>query len=390
MKKIIILGSTGSIGTNTLDIIRRFPERFKVVGLAAGYNHLLLQEQIREFHPQIVSLMDLQGAEHLAKAFSSQGVAVRFGVEGAIDVARFPEGDLVVSGMVGAAGLVPTLAAIQSKKTLALANKETLVIAGEIMQREARRNNVQILPIDSEHSAIFQCLSGERCRAVKRIILTASGGPLLGLSEEEKKAVTPQEALAHPTWKMGPKISIDSATLMNKGFEMIEARWLFNLPPERIDVVIHRQSIIHSMVEFVDRSVIAQMGLPDMRIPISFALHYPERAPLPFPSLALEEIGTLTFEKLDETAFPLMGCAIEALKTGGTLPAVLNAANEVAVAAFLNHRIGFTQIHAIVRRTMAAHTPAAMTCLEDVIAANAWAQCQAEEYVTMATRVAVA
>ena len=380
MKKIVILGSTGSIGINTLDIISRFPERFQVVGLVAGSNVEKLKEQVKIFKPSLVSLIDRTGAVALSKELSQTGIAILSGREGAIEAACLPEADLVVSAMVGSAGLLPTLAAIQSKKTVALANKETMVIAGEIMRREAEANNVKILPIDSEHSAIFQILSGEKKDDVRRMIITASGGPLLGLSEAQKKLVTPTEALAHPTWKMGPKISIDSATLMNKGFEIIEARWLFDVPLEMIHVVIHRQSIIHSMVEFTDRSVMAQMGAPDMRIPIAFALFYPERAALPFPSLDLTDVGMLTFEKLDMNAFPLMGCALDALKTGGTLPAVLNAANEVAVAAFLSNTIGFTDIYPVVRKTMDAHVPSAIRTLDDVLFANGWAQSTAVYY----------
>ncbi len=379
MKKIIILGSTGSIGTNTLDIISRFPERFEVVGLATRSNHVKLEEQIRQFRPKVVSLIEKEAAEELTRRLSGCKPEVLTGIEGLMEVARLSEGELVVSAMVGAAGLLPTLAAIQSRKTVALANKETLVMAGEIIQKEARLQNVQILPVDSEHAAIFQILSGERHSDVAKIILTASGGPLLGFSEERKKTVSPKEALAHPNWKMGPKISIDSATLMNKGLEIIEARWLFDMPPEKIDVLIHRQSIIHSLVEFFDRSVVAQMGLPDMRVPISYALHYPERAPLPFPSLSLEEIGTLTFERVDLPAFPLLGCAREALKTGGTLPSVLNAANEVAVTAFLNGRIGFHKIHPIVRETMDAHTLSMVNTLDEVISADHWARIYAEQ-----------
>ena len=254
-------------------------------------------------------------------------------------------------------------------------------MAGEIIQKEARLRNVSILPIDSEHSAIFQVLSGQRREDLKRIILTASGGPLLGFSNKMKRNVSPKKALAHPNWKMGPKISIDSATLMNKGLEIIEARWLFDAPPEMIDVVIHPQSIIHSMVEFVDRSVVAQMGLPDMRVPISYALNYPERAPLSLPSLRLEEVGQLTFQKPDLKAFPLLSSAYEALKGGGTLPSVLNAANEEAVNAFLSEKVGFMDIHKVIHQTMNAHLPQVIKTLEDVISADRWARFEAQKWI---------
>jgi 1-deoxy-D-xylulose-5-phosphate reductoisomerase len=381
MKNIVILGSTGSIGTNTLDVISRFPDRFKVVGLTARTNHVKLEDQIRRFKPKAVSLMDEEAARALSKKVRRLGVEVLAGIKGAVEVARLNEGDLVVSGMVGAAGLLPTLSAIQNYKTVALANKETMVMAGEIIQREARLRNVQILPIDSEHSAVFQVLSGQRREDLRRIILTASGGPLLDVSNKKKRTVSPKEALAHPNWKMGPKISIDSATLMNKGLEIIEARWLFDAPPEKIDVVIHRQSIIHSMVEFVDRSVVAQMGLPDMRVPISYALNYPERVPLSLPSLNLEEIGQLTFEKPDLKAFPLLLCAYEALKGGGTLPSVLNAANEEAVNAFLSERVGFLDINKVIHKTLDTHLPQAIKTLDDVISADQWARAEAQRWI---------
>ncbi|MBI3805834.1 MAG: 1-deoxy-D-xylulose-5-phosphate reductoisomerase [Nitrospirae bacterium] len=381
MKKIVILGSTGSIGTSTLDVISRFPERFKVVGLTARSNNVKLEEQIRRFKPQVVSLSDEKAASVLSKRLRRAGIEVLAGEKGTVEVARMAEGELVVSGMVGGAGLLPTFSAIQSGKSVALANKETLVMAGEIIQREAELRKVRILPIDSEHSAIFQVMASERPEAVRRIILTASGGPLLRFSNAQRRAVTPQIALAHPTWKMGPKISIDSATLMNKGFEIMEARWLFGAPPEKIDVIIHPQSIIHSMVEFIDRSVVAQMGLPDMRVPISYALHYPERAPLSLPSLSLEEIGQLTFEKPNLKAFPLLGCAYEALKTGGSVPAVLNAANEEGVEAFLSEKIGFLDIYKVIRNTLDAHLPHPIRTLEDVLSADRWARVEAQRQI---------
>ncbi len=381
MKRIVILGSTGSIGTSTLDVVDRFPDCFQVVGLTARSNNVKLEDQIKRYRPKLVSLEDEKAARTLRKKLRSTGIEILSGEEGAVEVARMPGADFVVSGMVGGAGLLPTYAAIQSGKNVALANKETLVMAGEIIQREARQRRVQILPIDSEHSAIFQVMVSERPENLRRIILTASGGPLLRFSERAKRAVTPKVALAHPTWKMGPKISIDSATLMNKGFEIIEARWLFDVPPEKIDVVIHHQSIIHSMVEFVDRSVVAQMGLPDMRVPISYALHYPKRASLSLPSLGLEEIGRLTFEKPNLKSFPLLSCAYEALKAGGSVPAVLNAANEAAVEAFLSERIGFLDIHKVVRKTIDAHLPHPIRTLPEVLSADRWAREEAHRWI---------
>ena len=373
MKKIVILGSTGSIGVNTLDVVRRFPEAFQVVGLAAGSNHLLLEKQIREFKPCVAALFDKKASAILAKKLG-KGTELFSGADGVIDVARLADADLVVSAIVGAAGLLPTLSAILANKTVALANKETMVMAGEIVQREAKAHKVDILPIDSEHSAIHQLLLAGKRDAVAKIILTASGGPLLRYTPQMKKAVTCEQALAHPTWKMGPKISIDSATLINKGFEMIEARWLFDIAPEKIDIVIHPQSIIHSLVEFTDRSMIAQMGLPDMRVPIGYALFYPDRKPLPFQSLDLTKLSQLTFEAPDKKGFPLLQMAMDVLSAGGTLPAVLNAANEEAVGAFLQKKIGFLDIHKIVRKVLDAHSPAAVKQIEEVLMADRWAR----------------
>jgi len=381
MKKIVILGATGSIGDNTLDIISRFPDRLQILGLTANSHDVKLEKLIRTYAPKVVALADPKAATALENRMGRGGVEVLAGIEGLVEVARLAEADLVISAIVGAAGLLPTLAAIQAGKTVALANKEPLVMAGEIIKREAELNGVSLLPIDSEHSAIFQILHGERHEDIKRLILTASGGPLLRYSDEQKRGVSQKEALAHPNWKMGPKISIDSATLMNKGLEIIEARWLFDLPPDKIDVVIHPQSIIHSMVEFVDRSVVAQMGLPDMRTPISYVLHYPERAPLALPSLDLAAVGTLTFEKPDLKAFPLLSTAYETLKTGGTLPSVLNAANEEAVDAFLNAQIGFSDITPVIQRTLEAHSPQPAQALEEVIEADRWARTEGRRWI---------
>jgi len=381
MKNVIVLGATGSIGVNTLDVVSKFPEKFSVLGLTAARNGAKLEEQIDRFSPKVVSLMDEEVASSLRKRFRSKKVEILSGIEGMTAVAAHPEGEIVVSGVVGAAGLIPTLAAIRLGRTVALANKETLVTAGELVCAEAARSGAKILPVDSEHSAIFQALEGQRTEAVRRIVLTASGGPLFKMPPEKKRFITPQEAVRHPNWKMGEKISIDSATLMNKGLEIIEAHWLFGLPPEKIDVTIHRQSVIHSMVEFVDRSVIAQLGIPDMRCPISYALSYPERLELPVPSLNLDEVGTLTFEKPDPKEFPALTLAYEALKAGRTMPAVLNAANEEAVYAFLRKEIGFLDIVSVVQRTLDAHLPMTPSSLEDFQAADRWARERAEELI---------
>ncbi len=380
MKKIVILGSTGSIGVNTLDVVRRFPDEFQVVGLVAGSNHTLLEKQIKEFKPRVAALFD----KKVATKLSCQGTEILSGADGVIDVASRTDADLVVSAIVGAAGLLPTLSAILANKTVALANKETMVMAGEIVQREALAHKVTILPIDSEHSAIHQLLLAGKRDEVAKIILTASGGPLLRYTPQMKKTVTPEQALAHPTWKMGPKISIDSATLVNKGFEMIEARWLFDIAPEKIDVVIHPQSIVHSLVEFTDRSMIAQMGLPDMRVPIAYALFYPDRKPLPFQSLDLTTLSQLTFERPDKKGFPLLQMAIDAMAAGGTLPAVLNAANEEAVGAFLQKKIQFLDIHKIVRKVLNTHVSVAAKEVEEVLMADRWARWETEKIIVRA------
>jgi 1-deoxy-D-xylulose-5-phosphate reductoisomerase len=374
MKNIIVLGATGSIGENTLDVAARFPDRIRVVALAAHSDAERLEAQARAFQPRVVALADRAAAATLSRNLAGLGIEVLAGPEGVIAAARLSEGDLVVSGIVGAAGLAPTLAAIESKKTVALANKEALVMAGELVMNAARQRGVSILPVDSEHSGLYQLMAGRQGGDIRKVTLTASGGPLLDFSDAQKRVVTPDQATAHPTWKMGPKISVDSATLMNKGLEVIEARWLFDLPPDRIEVLIHRQSIVHAMVEFGDRSVMAQMALPDMRIPIAYALFHPERAPLPLPSLDLTQVGTLTFEPVSPKSFPLLGCAYAALVAGGTAPAVLNAANEVAVGAFLAGQIAFTDVHAVVQKTLDAHIPTPITTLDGALAADQWAR----------------
>jgi 1-deoxy-D-xylulose-5-phosphate reductoisomerase len=308
-------------------------------------------------------------------------VEVLSGEEGIAQVAAMPGAELVISAIVGAAGLVPTLAAIRSGKHIALANKEPMVMAGKLMQEEAHKHKVRIFPVDSEHSAIFQSLEGHRLEDVRRLILTASGGALWTLTKDQLQDVTPERALQHPNWKMGSKITIDSATLMNKGLEVVEARWLFDIPESRIDVLIHRESIIHSLVEYEDRSMIAQLGLPDMRTPISYAMRYPERMPLDLPSLDLTEVGTLTFCKPDHDRFPCLKLGYESLRIGGSMPAAMNAANEVAVEAFLNGGIRFVDIPEVIRHTMEAHTHREIEDLEDALEADRWAREKAESLV---------
>ncbi len=374
MKTIVILGSTGSIGTNTLDIVDRFPTEFRVAGLTAGSNDELLEAQVRRFKPHMVALADQAAAARLRQRCRDLSVEILEGQEGLVQVASFSEAELVVSAIVGGAGLLPTLAAIRSKKHIALANKEPMVMAGKLMQEEARRYGVRIFPVDSEHSAIFQSLEGHRIKDVRRLILTASGGALWNLGKDELQDVTPERALQHPNWKMGSKITIDSATLMNKGLEVVEARWLFDIPESHIDVMIHRESIIHSLVEYEDRSMIAQLGLPDMRTPISYAMRYPERLSLDLPSLDLTEIGKLTFCKPDHDRFPCLGLGYESLRIGGTMPAAMNAANEIAVDAFLQGGIRFQDISDIIRSTMHAHVPREVESIEVALEADRWAR----------------
>jgi 1-deoxy-D-xylulose-5-phosphate reductoisomerase len=381
MKSIVILGSTGSIGTNTLDIVERFPGEFRVVGLTAGNNDEMLADQVRRFRPQAVAMSNEAAAVRLRQRCSGLPTEILSGQEGLAKVASLPDAELVVSAIVGGAGLVPTLAAIRGKKHIALANKEPMVMAGQLMQEEARRAGVRIFPVDSEHSAIFQSLEGHRIKDVRRLILTASGGALWNLPKEALHDVTPERALQHPNWKMGAKITIDSATLMNKGLEVVEARWLFDIPESRIDVLIHRESIIHSLVEYEDRSMISQLGLPDMRTPISYAMRYPDRLPLDLPSLDLTEIGTLTFCKPDHDRFPCLRLGYESLRVGGTMPAAMNAANEIAVDAFLNGGIRFTDISDIIQSTMQAHTPQPVRSVEAALEADRWAREKADSLV---------
>jgi len=374
MKQIVILGSTGSIGASTLDIIEKFPDRFSVLGLVSGTSDEKLEQQIRTFRPKVVAMSDCQAAKRLKDRFNNSNTKILGGTDGIKEVACHPDSDLVISAIVGAAGLGPTLAAIQAGKRVALANKEPMVMAGQLMQEEAYRQGQIIFPIDSEHSAIFQSLVGHRREDVRRIILTASGGPFWDFTYEQMKDVTVEQALKHPNWDMGKKITIDSATLMNKGLEVIEACWLFDCPASQLEIVVHRESIIHSLVEYKDGSVMAQLGLPDMRTPISYAMDYPERVPLNPPQLDLWTYEKFTFYKPDTKRFPCLDLAYEAINGGGTLPAILNAANEIAVEAFLNKGISFVDIAQVIEQTMNASTPQPLTCLDDALEADRWAR----------------
>lgn len=367
MKNISILGSTGSIGTQTLDVISGFTESFNIVGLSAGKNIDLLYKQIKQFNPSIVSVIDESSAQILANKLKSSKTEVLFGEEGAISVACHPKTDLVVSAMVGASGLIPTLSAIRSSKDIALANKETLVMAGKLITEEANKYNVTIFPVDSEHSAIFQLLSSSEKKFLKRIIITASGGPFLDTPFEKLHNISVESALNHPTWKMGRKITIDSATLMNKAFEVIEAKWLFDVTSDMISVWIHPQSIIHSIVEFVDGSMISQMSLPDMKIPISYALTYPDRLNLNINNVNPNNFSCLEFKEVDYDKFPSINLAFRVLEDGGTLSAVMNASNEIAVNAFLERKIGYIDIVKTVERVMNCHSNSSEYNLEQIL-----------------------
>ncbi len=376
VKNISILGSTGSIGTQTLDVVDSM-ENVKVWGLSTNTSIDLLERQIRQYRPKIAAVMDDQCAKKLKQKVKDTDTKVVAGMEGLIAAVTLPQVEMVVTSVVGIVGLVPTLEAIKARKHIALANKETLVTAGNIIMQQARNHNVSIIPVDSEHSAIFQCLQGDDQDAVRSVILTASGGPFLHKRPEELKDVTPQQALKHPNWDMGHKISIDSATMMNKGLEIIEAKWLFNMDIDQIQVVVHPQSIIHSMVEYIDHSIIAQLGLPDMRIPIQYALTYPNRLASNHERLDLCKINELTFIRPDFETFKCLALAYEAIKEDGTMPAVLNAANEIAVDLFLKGKIGFTEIAMLIEQTMRKHNNIKDPSLEDILESDVWAR----EYV---------
>jgi 1-deoxy-D-xylulose-5-phosphate reductoisomerase len=381
MKRISILGSTGSIGTSTLEVAERFPDRFTVVAIAGGNNSRLLESQIRKFKPALAAIAGERSAEDLRKKCKDLPVRIVSGIEGMIEVAAAEEADITVSAIVGTAGLVPTMAAIRAGKDIALANKEVLVTAGELVMAECRSRNVRIFPVDSEHSAIFQCLhSGER-GDVKRLILTASGGPFRNHARKELTKVTLAEALKHPNWSMGKKITIDSATLMNKGLEVIEAHWLFGMEPDQIKVLVHPQSIVHSLVEYQDGSVVAQLGMPDMKGPIAYALSYPERLPDVSPGLDLASIATLTFQEADVELFPCLAYAYAALKAGGSMPAVVSAANEVAVKYFLEEKIGFLDIPRVIKAAMDAHSPVSLRTVDEALKVDLWARHEAEKII---------
>ena len=371
MKRVTLLGGTGSVGLRTLELVSSFPEEFAVAGLAArGTNVELIADLCRKYSPPAVALLERSAVDRLAALLPSPRPELLAGSEGLVALARDVPADIVLSALVGAAGLLPTMAAIQAGRPVALANKETLVMAGGLMTAAARRRGVPLLPVDSEHSAVFQCLAGHNRGDVHRILLTASGGPFRELPPAALAHVTVEDALRHPTWKMGAKITIDSATLMNKGLEVIEARWLFDIAPDRVQVVVHPQSIIHSMVEYVDGSVIAQLGVADMGVPILYALSYPERRPTPAARLDLPRIGQLTFFEPDVEKFPCLRLARAALERGGSAPVVLNAANEVTVAAFLERRIGFTKIADLIERALDVSPHSEPQSIDDCVAVD--------------------
>ncbi len=378
MRYISILGSTGSIGTQTLEVVKEHPELFTVVGLSAGTNWEALVEQARLFHPLVVSVSTKDLAEKVRMNLPEK-IKVLYGEEGTTEVATLPEANFVVSAIVGSAGLTPTLQAIECGKTIGLANKETLVTAGHIVMKKAKECNVSIIPIDSEHSAIFQCLQGENKQAIKRIILTASGGSFRDLSRDELRQVTVEQALNHPNWKMGAKITIDSATMMNKGLEVIEAHWLFELPFSQIECTLHRESVIHSMVEFHDHAIMAQLGTPDMRVPIQFALTYPNRVPLNTSALRFDQVFSLHFGPVDFARYPALKLAFQCGEQGGTMPTVLNAANEVIVERFLNREISFVEIEDRIYRILEKHQCINNPGLEEIWESDDWARKEARK-----------
>ncbi|MDH5406277.1 MAG: 1-deoxy-D-xylulose-5-phosphate reductoisomerase [Candidatus Aminicenantes bacterium] len=381
MKKVTILGSTGSIGTSALKVIERHRDRFRVVGLAVGKNLELLRKQIETFQPKIVSVATQEAAELLQKTYSSTGLQICYGSQGLIEVATHPEAELVISALVGALGLLPTYRAIQAGKDIALANKETLVMAGGLIMQEVAKQKSSLLPIDSEHSALFQCLLHCKREEVRRVILTASGGPFLDLPMERFVQITVKEALQHPNWKMGRKITVDSATLMNKGLEVIEAYWLFGFPIDKIDIAIHPQSVVHCLVELKDGSLLAHMGIPDMQIPIQYALSFPERLDSPVTSLPLSEMEPLEFRPPDKERFPCLGLAYRALREGGTMPMVLSAANEVTVASFLAGEIQFLTIPSVIEETMQQHRKSPLSSIEQALEVNQWAMERAKALI---------
>lgn len=381
VKNIAILGSTGSIGTQTLDIIEEFPSRFRATVITARRNWKLLAEQARKFLPRRVVIANPELLPYLEDALRGLPIEVMAGDEAIADSAAMPDVDTVVTAMVGYSGLIPTIKAIEAGKIIALANKETLVVAGELITSLLRNSKSKIVPVDSEHSAIFQCLTGEKTQEARKIILTASGGPFRTMSKEQLQNVSIEDALNHPNWSMGAKVTIDSASMMNKGFEMIEARWLFNCPPDKIEIVVHPQSIVHSMVEFNDGSIKAQLGVPDMHLPIAYALSYPERLELSSEPLKLSQYRNLSFEAPDIERFPLLGFAFDAIKMGGNMPCILNAANEIAVDAFLKGIISFVEMPKVVSETMERTPFLSSISLSDLIETNSLARTIATEIV---------
>ena len=386
MKSIALLGSTGSIGVSTLALVRRFPERFKIYGMVAGRNLKLLAAQVEEFSPRCVAIQNEEDVPQLRKLLGSRRVEILAGEKGAIAVATAGEVEVVLAAIVGGAGLMPALMAVRAGKEIALANKEALVMAGEIFLAAAKQKGVRLMPVDSEHSAIFQCLQGNRRDEVDKLILTASGGPFLRTPLNRLAKVTVRQALKHPNWKMGRKITIDSATMMNKGLEVVEARWEFDMEPARIDVVIHPQSVVHSMVRYQDGSIIAQLGVPDMRIPIAYALAFPHRLKGDWKTLEVTRQNELNFLPVEKRRYPALKLAYDALAEGGTMPAVLNAANEVAVAAFLEGRIGFREIHRVIADTMQGHERRHVREVEEILAIDRWARERASALIDASRR----
>ena len=378
MKRLSILGSTGSIGTQTLDIVKGNPKEFRIIGLTSNKSIELLKKQILEFKPEAVAVMDRESADLLKE---KTDINVYSGIDGVIKIAKLNNSDTIVNALVGSIGVLPTIEAIKNKKNIALANKETLVTAGSVVMEEVKKNDVDLMPIDSEHSAIFQCIKNENKNDINKIIITASGGPFRGYSKEQMEKVTVKDALKHPTWAMGNKITIDSATLMNKGFEVIETHWLYGIDYDKIEVVAHPQSIIHSLVEFKDTSVIAQLGFPNMKIPIQYALSYPKRFTMNSKQLDLTEIKKLDFEKPDFEKFPCLKYAFDAGKAGGTMGAVLNAANEIAVYAFLKNKIKFPDIPKIINIAMKDHKTIKNPKLNEIMKADEETRKKAEEMV---------
>jgi len=379
VKKVVILGSTGSIGKSALEVIRKFPDKYSVLGLAAKSSIHVLEEQIKEFKPKYVAVYEKRAFDEIRDKM--KGVEILFGEKGICQIAKLEEADVILSAIVGAAGLLPTFEAVKAGKTIGLANKESLVMAGELIKKEMKNTGAKIIPVDSEHSAVFQCINGCNKPYIKKIWLTASGGPFKGFKKEQIKNVTPEEALNHPKWKMGRRITVDSATLMNKGFEVIEAHYLFNIPIENIGVLIHPQSIVHCLVEFIDGTYLAQMSNPDMKAPIALALSLPERLPSIVKPIDWTLTSQLEFELPNTDVFPCLKLAYEAVHIGGTMPTVLNAADEVSVEAFLSGKLKFNEIYEIIKKVMDSHVAFQINTIEDVLEADSWARKMARKEI---------